>query len=267
MIENPVLRKELLMRLKIRQMPMATVIGIASITLLLLGIIYYYVIVKWIFSDTSQSSGYDAWMLVVGIQAGIIFLIGPSIAANSITQEKEQQTWEMLIFTRLRPSEIIFGKLISRLSTFAIMLALFFPIEFFSWIKAPGHISGTMFFLTYLTMVVCAVFYASFGLFMSWMLKRTIYAIMCSYTFVVGGLIITTSLVSVLLSMIVTELPVEKSPFIWINPIVMMYRAINPRETANSIQLLMFGLVIYVVLTAIVLWRMIDGFRRFAYDR
>jgi uncharacterized membrane protein len=47
----------------------------------------------------------------------------------------------------------------------------------------------------------------------------------------------------------------------------MMYRAINPRETANSIQLLMFGLVIYVVLTAIVLWRMIDGFRRFAYDR
>src|SRR5579872_5582251 len=104
-MNNPVLRKELLMRLRLRQMSTPSKIGLLATGLILMGVIYYYIIVRWVFSDPSSRSGYDAWSLVVGVEAGLICLIAPVVAANSITQEKEQQTWEMLISTRLMPAE------------------------------------------------------------------------------------------------------------------------------------------------------------------
>ena len=266
-MNNPVLQKELFMRLRLRQFPLATRISLLGIGMILLGVIYYFMIKKWIIEDPSSHSGYDAWCVTVGIQAALICLIAPAVAANSITQEKEQQTWEMLIFTRLLPGEIIFGKLMARTALLALMLLMFVPIELFCWIKSSALISVTMLLLTYLTLFIAAIFYATFGLYMSWLLNRTIYAIMSAYSFVIGGLVVGTFLITSMLDMVLSEDMYTKCPLMWVNPVMMMYESMSPKENSNTILFLIYGLVVYLVLTMLILWRMTVGFRRFAYSR
>ena len=55
--------------------------------------------------------------------------------------------------------------------------------------------------LTQLVILISALFYTTIGLFMSWMMKRTVYAIMMSYTFVIGFLMIGTTLITSILSL------------------------------------------------------------------
>lgn len=273
MINNPVLRKEMLMRLRLRQIPTATKVGISVAIAVLMGVIYYFVIVKGILTEPNSETSYGIWAAIVGIQFGLICLIAPVVTANAITQEKEQQTWEMLIFTRLLPGEIIFGKLIARLASLVVVLILFAPIELFAWICAshqPGsssYVSFSMVFLTYITMIVTGVFYATFGLYMSWLVKRTIYAIMLSYSFVIGGLIIITFLITAMMTYISEDI-FNKCPLMWINPVMMIYHAIDPVDptNTNATLFLIYGLIVYVMVTLLLLWRMTVGFRRFAYD-
>ena len=47
----------------------------------------------------------------------------------------------------------------------------------------------------------------------------------------------------------------------WINPVAMMVFAFNPENTPNSGLFLIYGLLCYVMLTLLMLWRMIVGFR------
>ncbi len=199
-MNNPVLRKELFMKLRLRQLHMSSRIALLGVGAALLGVIYYFVIVKWIIEDPNSRSGLNAWQFIVGIQAALICLIAPAVAANSITQEKEQQTWDMLISTRLRPGEIICGKLMARTTFLALLLLLFVPIEIFCWMKSYQFISATMILLSYLTLIITAVFFSTFGLYMSWLLNRTIYAIMSAYSFVIGGLVVGTMLITSMLA-------------------------------------------------------------------
>lgn len=266
-MNNPVLRKELLMRLRLRQLPIATRVVLLCVGLLLVGVIYYYMIVKWIIQDPSSNSGFDAWSLTVGIEMALVCLIGPAIAANSITQEKEQQTWEMLIFTRLLPSEIVFGKLLARTAMLGLIILLFVPIEFACWMKSPQHITGTMMLLSYAVLIVTAAFYSTFGLYTSWLLNRTIYSIMSAYSFVIGGLVVGTVLITSMLGMFLSDELFTKCPLMWVNPVMMMIEAVNPKDNANTVLFLVYGLIVYLILTMLIIWRMTVGFRRFAYSR
>jgi ABC-type transport system involved in multi-copper enzyme maturation permease subunit len=270
MIGNPVLRREL-MRGRLRQ-PRATLIGIALAIFALLGWIYYEAITS-LLSDPSPTVGHDAWRLVVSIQFALLCLLAPSATANAIAQEKEQQTWEMLLFTRLMPGEIILGKLLARMAFLSLVIALGLPIALFAAMRADSngitseaYVSAGRFVGTYITMFMCTLLFATFGLFMSWLLNRTLYAILSSYTFVVGGLVLGTTMVAALLSMLTNDGNFfSRCPLMWFNPIQMMSEAIAPGQHLDTI-FLIYGLIGYGVVSALMIWRMIAGFRRFAYE-
>lgn len=274
MISNPVLRKELLMKLRLRQGKPA-ILGIALAIFIIVGIIHYYLF-RWLITDPNPSSGQTAWQVVVVIQFGLIGLIAPSITANAITQEKEQQTWEMLIFTRLYPFEIILGKLLARMVSLFLLVLLFAPISIFCWahsasqgIGSSTYITPVQFFTSYLAMFLSALFFATFGLFVSYLLKRTLYAIMASYTFVIGGLCIATALVTGALATLFSDYRFfDKCPLMWLNPVQIIVETVtlNQPDNSNAPVYLVFGLTGYTLLTLLMLWRMIAGFRRFAYE-
>ncbi len=265
MTNNPVLNKELFLRLRMHKVPVPGRIVLIGITAVSVFTIYYEIIVKWILGDSGNRSGYDAFCLMVGIQASLICLIAPIITANCITQEKEQQTWEMLISTKLTPGEIIFGKLAGRISALGLMMLLFAPIEIVCWFKSPTDISGLMVFFTTISMMLMALFFATFGLYISWVLSKTIYAIMAAYTFVIGFLTVGTALFSGLLSMFLSEEIFYKCPLMWINPGMLMFESMNPKDSANTMLFLVYGLIVYLILTMLIIWRMTIGFRRYAY--
>ena len=263
MIENPVLNKELFLRLRLRQIP-RTQRWIGGIAVALLAVWIYYYAFKYILTDASPHTGGDTWVVCVIIQVVLTCLLGPIVAANSITQEKEQQTWDMLIFTRLKPVEIIFGKLVARVSVLLLMYALIAPIELICWVKSPSDVTVTKVLLCSALLVISAVFFATIGLYMSWLLNRTLFAIMSSYSIVVGGLLILTSIVTVMLSSLISSDEPNKNPIMWINPALMAWEAINPRDSAYNVAFLIFGLTVYAAVTGLMLWHMVVGFRRFA---
>jgi ABC-type transport system involved in multi-copper enzyme maturation permease subunit len=266
LINNPVLRKEL-MRGRIRQ-PKATLLAIAAAILALLGW-FYFELVQNLLVNADASAGRDLWGKVIWIQFALVCLVAPSIAANAIAQEKEQQTWEMLLFTRLMPGEIILGKLLARMVFLSGIFLLGLPAAVICALHADrggvgsdAYISAGQFAGAYVTLILCGLFFATFGLFMSWLLNRTLYAIIASYTFVVFGLILVTTIVGFLLSMLTSDLSFfNRCPLMWFNPFQLITWVTNPQQHLDTVYLI-YGLVGYGLLSALMIWRMIAGFRR-----
>src|SRR5205085_12169861 len=123
------------MRLRLRQLPLAAKLGIGVVILGAMALLYG-VVGKALVDYPTEDIGRMAWGWCIGIQYALVCLIAPVVTANCITQEKEQQTWEMLIFTRLKPGEIILGKLLARLAIVFLVLALFLPLTVFCWIHS-----------------------------------------------------------------------------------------------------------------------------------
>ena len=273
MIGNPILHKELFMRMRLRQVPLAAKIGIAIIVVASLGL-FYITVAKILIDNPNEEAGRAAWGWCIGIQYTLVCLIAPVVTANCITQEKEQQTWEMLVFTRLKPGEIILGKLVSRLAIVFIVLALFAPLTVFCWIHAAvmdTHTAGTShlaeFVMSYAVIVISTIFFATFGLFMSWHVQKTIYAIMLSYTFVIGFLLIGTFLIFWMFQIRFSDSSfLVKFPLMWINPVYLLYYGAVPDNSANTTLFVVYGLLCYCVGTLVMLWRMVLGFYRFTYD-
>ena len=272
MIANPVLRKELLMRMRFGRQPTAQRVGVVLAIVLLLGYVYYKAY-EQLSRFPSASDGHSLWASVVTLQFIFICMIAPIVAANAITQEREQMTWEMLIFTRLTASEIISGKLIARFFTVLLIVLLGLPLALVATHYANRNGVGSSEYITvfqfcgvYLTMLIVGAFFATFGLFMSWLVKRTLYAVMAAYTFVVAGLLLGTLLVSSVLSSLIGDYNfLFKCPLMWFNPGLMFKEVVTPESHLDSV-FLVYGLVGYVLLTVLMLWRMIAGFRRFGYE-
>ena len=173
------------------RMPTVQRIGVSIGIVISLGYIYYQVF-NLLHSDPHPSTGHGAWAIITGLQFAFVCLLAPVAAANAITQEREQMTWEMLIFTQLRPSEIIMGKLLARMLNRCANSASWFPRRAvrpllcqYRGIGFNGLHPTPAIFWARMWRNSLGLFFATFGLFMSWLLKRTLYAIMAAYTFVV----------------------------------------------------------------------------------
>lgn len=275
MINNPVLHKELVLRFRARH-GSAALLGILVAIALPIGLLYWGMVQWMLVSPTPETAQY-AWSLTIGIQYLLICLVAPALATNAISREREQQTWEMLISTRLRPSEIILGKLLARLSGALLLFSLPLPLSVFCWVQADhsgasyyNYVSLAQFVLMYALMAITAVFFATFGLFVSYCFRRTLYAIMASYTCLIGFLGIGTIVLSAMLGEILHNSRWDDQlPLLWINPIWLcrfVFELHANRTTYSPSLSLSFGLLCYIALTLLMLWLMIAGFRRRAYE-
>lgn len=284
MIQNPILTKELFIKLRYSHVPLPQRIGAGLAIFILLAFSYFQVITSLQRSHDS-SDGNSLWMLTMGLQAAFIVLITPVAATNAITKEREQRTWEMLVFTRLTAKEIILGKLAGRMvSTFMVFL-LGLPISVISFFYANlagpntvNYISPLRFCITYLGQIILALCFTTLGLYLSLMLKRTLYAVMSAYTIVIGGLVVATTFITSVLSIVAGGDFYQKSPLMWINPVMIITELLNSYvysngaagggSVADSLQgtYLTYGLVVYLLVTVFMIWRMIAGFRKFAYE-
>jgi ABC-type transport system involved in multi-copper enzyme maturation permease subunit len=270
-VENPVLRRELLQRTRIRTQQRVTRIMIFILIAVVIAAFYLIALVS-IARDYAQDRFITVWRLSVGVQIFLVCLLGPAVAANAVTQEREQQTWEMLVFTLLRPGEIVIGKLIGRLTVLAILLSIFFPITFFCALMSAtsgstdNTVGAVAFLVGYATIGIMALFFTTTGLFLSLRLRRTVYATMASYAFVIGFLCLGTAIAQWMVSLGMTSGEgdfVSKSPVLWLNPLRMTVAVLDLSNPDSKFSLAC-GLMGYVTATLFLVLYMITGFRRFA---
>jgi hypothetical protein len=138
----------------------------------------------------------------------------PALIAGTIAGERERQTWDALVLTRLLPKDIIWGKLLARLFPLALLTLVLAPVAIAFVIKAgPEGIA------TATTLFSHGTNHSLSGLFFGWMLGLavafangllTIYislraksarsALITSYAYV-GGAYLLSSLLGFLLMM------------------------------------------------------------------
>ena len=184
-----------------------------------------------------------AWYLIamVFVEATLLLFLTPAITAGSISLEKERQTLDVLLTTRMTPWEIIKGKYGSDFIFLALMVISTFPLLAIVFIY--GGISFFQLLYIGVVLLVFIGFISCFGIFFSALTKNTIVSVILTYLFVMIYFSVTFStpfVIQSVIAMINETLYYDKNAFAWItdphfingdflmllgtfNPILMIY--------------------------------------------
>lgn len=189
---NPVLEREIRGRLRVRRRGGPQLLWIAR--LLGLVVVYYYARGLLGIWHGSLQDARDFWPLLTYGTLSLVVLLAPAISATAITQEREQQTWEILATTRLSGAEVLLGKWLGRQLIPWLLLVILLPFMAvcaaragFGWGMLPSVLG---FFL------VTTACYSALGLLCSFQAKRTmtatasalmVSALLCLGTYLIGG--------------------------------------------------------------------------------
>lgn len=216
-----------------------TLVGLLQLQLMVRDSMYY--------GEMAYSSLLHMYMLVAVSEAAIILFIVPALTAGSISGERERQTLDLLLCTRLRPVDIVVGKLVSCLSTAFIMMVTSLPI--LSLVYIYGGLGITDLAQLFFCLAVTTLYIGSVSIFFSALMKRTTVATVLSYLaviFVVVGTLMLLVLVYHLQVLMGTDgvLAQENMMYPWnlillINPAMTFYNLLVQQiGTVDSFQIL-----------------------------
>ena len=156
---------------------------------LILVAIFSYILYRMVVAASQFSSSPLSPQVGQTLFAGLAFLelmivstITPAITAGAISNEKERQTYEMLMATPLDPVNILWGKLISALGYVVLMVFVAVPMS--SLIFIFGGVTTRDILKTFAVLVIITVMFGVIGLSMSALFGRTGRATVASYVMI-----------------------------------------------------------------------------------
>jgi ABC-type transport system involved in multi-copper enzyme maturation permease subunit len=175
-LANPVLIKE--MRTRMRGKRSFAIVTVYTFTFgVILGLFY------WTFTyDPAMATSVEAGRYLTGVavfvQMALICLISPTLTAASVTSEREQQTFDLLVASLATPSTILFGKVGASLGYLLLVLLASLPIvSFLYWV---GGIALVDVAICYVVMLVAGVTYCTVSFLWSTLVRRGVLAQMLS---------------------------------------------------------------------------------------
>jgi ABC-type transport system involved in multi-copper enzyme maturation permease subunit len=179
LVENPVLQRELLVNLR-----MVRAFVLLFMYQLLLGAVVYF---AWPQDNrvdlTAGSSSVQSTRRLVDLffvgQYVLASMMAPSFASGSITGEKERKTYEMLLASPLRPSAIVFGKLVASLAHLAVLIFASLPIIMLCLPLGGVHWSEVA--AAYLGLMLSVITFGMISVACSAYFQRTSAALVVSY--------------------------------------------------------------------------------------
>lgn len=213
--DNPVLEREVRGRLRLkRKNGVAANLWIAR----LIGAIaaYYYVrgmIGVW---RGPLQDARDLWPLLVYGALALIVLLSPALASTAITQEREQQTWEILATTQLSAWEVLGGKWLGRQMIPWLLLVILLPFMVVAAARAElGFLELPIVLLFLLLTIAC---YSALGLVCSFQAKRTMTATASALT-ISAFLCIGTVIINQVWNLLANQGSIKTdSMAMWANP-------------------------------------------------
>ncbi len=125
--------------------------------------------------------GAQLYALLSFVQLFLIVFIAPAFTATSINGEKERQTFDLLLCSKLSAFSLLAGKLIAGLANALLLIAASIPLfslVFFFGGVAPSQVLSTLVFFVMATLVT-----GTFGLFCSTLLRRPTVSTTAAYIF------------------------------------------------------------------------------------
>ncbi len=167
--------------------------------------------------------------LIAFTQMGLIILLVPSVSAGAITGERDRGTLSMLLVTPMPRRRIVAGKLLA--PVLYVMLLVSTSIPFAALSFGFGGTDLKLLSISYLSIVITALFLASLGLAVSTIMKRTVPAMLLAYG-LVAVLLVGSGVAELILHIFLPEF--ESIIFIYLNPFTpLVLNAIDQPELAD----------------------------------
>lgn len=164
---------------------LTVIVLIFNLILALVGLLQLQMTVRdsSYYGSVPYASLLQMYTLVAAFEAAFILFIVPALTAGSISGERERQTLDLLLCTRLRPIDIIVGKLLSCLSTAFVLMLSSLPVLALVYIY--GGISVLDLAVLFGCLTVTTLFIGSVSILFSALMKRTTMATVLSYLAVI----------------------------------------------------------------------------------
>lgn len=177
---NPVIVKEL--RGRMRGWRALVVLLIYLIVLSFITWLTYVAVSANVSGTTGPESaqvGKFIFSVLVIFQTIMVSLLTPAFTAGSITSEREQKTYDLLMTTLLPARSVVFGKLGSALAFVALLILAVAPLESLAFMF--GGVSPEEIVISQVVMLVAALLFASVGTFWSSALRSSVASNVLTY--------------------------------------------------------------------------------------
>lgn len=234
MIINPILAKEFRSRMRTWRAP--ATLGAYVLLLGLIGFAYFRILSAGLLSGgyVNPQVGLQIFYVLGVFQLLLVAFVTPSLTSGLISGERERQTLDLLLCTRLSAASIVLGKLLSAVSYILLLILAAVPV--YSLVFLFGGVSPYELLMTLLIYLVTALTYATIGLFSSALFRRTQVATIVAYA-IIFSLVFGTLLVAGLQMAVAVVKPRPGSyggpqlpGFVGLNPLIALM-SVMPRST------------------------------------
>lgn len=240
---NPVYHKEL--KISVRTRKMAFIIFSYNLLLSLIGLFSFYLSFDdaMTYNYVNYSNILSIYTTIAVIEIGLVLFIVPGFTSSAISGERERQTLEILLTTKLKPMEIILGKLSASISSLILLVLSSLPV--LSIVFAVGGIGILDLLQLMFLAIVTAIFIGSIGIFFSTVFKKTTLATVFTYGSVVFLVVGTAAIVLGIYLVLELNLRNQTSPEgVYLSPDVgnvILILLINPMVTMVAMVMDQFG--------------------------
>lgn len=174
---NPVLKRELVTTL--RSWKSFSIIGIYVICLSAIIFVFKNAMVNRYDYSFAPESSVSFYIFVSSMQISAVCLLIPALTAGSINGERERQTLDLLLMTKMSHFSIIIGKIMASMSFVVLLIITSLPI--FSFMMYFGSLNIFDLIIITLYTLTTAFMLASISVFMSCKSNKVTTAIAVTY--------------------------------------------------------------------------------------
>lgn len=223
---NPVLRNE--SKISVRSIKFTLMIfGYISV-LSVAVMIYYSSVNEAIFSNGLYLESSKLFYVVMALgQAILLLFIVPALSSTAICSEREKQTLDILLSSKLTPFQIIIGKVSASSLRVIILIISTMPLYAIGAIIGVVKISNILSLIVFF--IVNTIFVSSIGVFVSTYIKTSKVSTALSYALVlfiyIGIIVITWAILMITVYKMsmsgntLTTVP-KASPIVYLSPVV-----------------------------------------------
>ena len=223
---NPVLRNE--SKISVRSIKFTLMIFAYIVALSIAVMIYYSSVNEAIFSNGLYLESSKLFYVVMAIgQAILLLFIVPALSSTAICSEREKQTLDILLSSKLTPLQIIIGKVSASSLRVIILIISTMPLYAIGALIGVVKISNILSLIVFF--IVNTIFVSSIGVFISTCAKTSKVSTTLSYAVVLaiymGIIVITWAILIITIynkdmsGTALTTMP-KASPIVYLSPVV-----------------------------------------------
>lgn len=220
--DNPLIVKDGVSRMRSWRAPLAITLYLGLLGAFGYAVFTLEVLTSQYTQTTAASIGQFVFVAVAFFQLALISLFAPALAAGAISGERERQTFDVLLVSRVTAFGIVWGKLIASLAY--LLLIIFTALPIFAAVFLFGGIDFEQFLLTHLVTIATALEIGAVSIFFSALFRRSLPSTVTSYA-AAFALVVGTAVAGLLLTYIyafryqLTGSSAEPHPLLFGNPI------------------------------------------------